>query len=434
MGSGAVPISLLDETPQSASLHILGLAPSSAPAAILPDGVCAVSATPDAAPPSRVRWLVLVLLMFSMWGMFSTYDAPGSLAISLEEEYGITITQLGLFYTGWALPNMVLAPVAGVVCDRLGASTVVLVSHLCGAIGCIVFAFFIGNFPVMFAGRVITAVGYEALCICARKQTVQLFPDLQSLCVAILSTAPMIATILTFIGLPILAEKYSCQVAFWVPAVMSVISGILGACALLLMRFIARPAETPGATQPEKLLFDVESASETTPLSKKSVLVEDIVPESTGSANTGLFSHVRQLFRRIAALPGIFWLFCLGAFTLQGAIWPFAAMAPEFFANALGKSPTHAGVLAAVITFVALVASPLVGFACDKGVPRVPVGMLAAVVQILAFTALAYSWTVPLFSVVGLGMVLACYSPSILSAIPVIGTIQESSSVLVCPW
>lgn len=49
----------------------------------------------------RIRnWIVLIILTMSMLGVFAFYDAPGALAVWLEEDLDITPTRLGILYSG----------------------------------------------------------------------------------------------------------------------------------------------------------------------------------------------------------------------------------------------------------------------------------------------------------------------------------------------
>ena len=45
-------------------------------------------------------WLILLINIFSLMGVYAAYDAPGAIAVWLERDVDITPTKLGLLYSG----------------------------------------------------------------------------------------------------------------------------------------------------------------------------------------------------------------------------------------------------------------------------------------------------------------------------------------------
>ena len=53
----------------------------------------------------------------------SCYDYPAALELEIEELFNRSSTEYGLLYTGYAIPNLFMPLLGGMIFDRLGTRT-----------------------------------------------------------------------------------------------------------------------------------------------------------------------------------------------------------------------------------------------------------------------------------------------------------------------
>ncbi|HET9195942.1 MAG TPA: MFS transporter [Vicinamibacterales bacterium] len=116
------------------------------------------------APPSSLRWLVLLFTSLAMFGNYYVYDSIAPLSNILQSELGFTSTQVGLLQAIYSAPNIVMVLIGGVLVDRFGArqatagfTAVCLVGALLSAAS--------GTFWIMALGRLIFGLGGESMIV-----------------------------------------------------------------------------------------------------------------------------------------------------------------------------------------------------------------------------------------------------------------------------
>eukprot|EP00010_Vexillifera_abyssalis_P004979 CAMPEP_0201560320 /NCGR_PEP_ID=MMETSP0173_2-20130828/78208_1 /ASSEMBLY_ACC=CAM_ASM_000268 /TAXON_ID=218659 /ORGANISM="Vexillifera sp., Strain DIVA3 564/2" /LENGTH=497 /DNA_ID=CAMNT_0047974765 /DNA_START=750 /DNA_END=2243 /DNA_ORIENTATION=- len=122
----------------------------------------------------------------------------------------------------------------------------------------------------------------------------------------------------------------------------------------------------------------------------------------------------------INALPIAFWLVCLVNVLVSGALWPFLALSPDFFAEKWHFSGIEAGVCAAVFSLAAIIIAPLSGALMDRWGHRYEIGMIATSMASISFCILGFSNLNPFFGAILLGASLGIISSVIF---PLIGII-----------
>lgn len=108
------------------------------------------------------RIVLLLLISFILVGCQTAYDAPGAIAPYLKREWDVNGERLGALYSAYHLPNIVLAALAGVLIDMMGADvSAVGLSAIVFASTCMMAGS--RGFAWMIASRVLLGVGSEAL-------------------------------------------------------------------------------------------------------------------------------------------------------------------------------------------------------------------------------------------------------------------------------
>ena len=108
-----------------------------------PDAQSSASELPKSYRQGSVRWVALFLSAFLMIGNNYSFDNPQALENALELQLSIDKTQFNLLYTVFAVPNIFLNLIGGVIIDYLGVR-----------FGCLTFSFVVmaGQLIVAFAG------------------------------------------------------------------------------------------------------------------------------------------------------------------------------------------------------------------------------------------------------------------------------------------
>jgi MFS family permease len=115
-------------------------------------------------PPVFLRWTVLVVVSFAMFGNYYIYDCISPLADILVKQLKFSDGDIGLLQGIYSLPNIIMVLIGGYIIDRIGTKKGAL---LFSAI-CLIGAFFTvikGDLVWMATGRLIFGLGAESLIV-----------------------------------------------------------------------------------------------------------------------------------------------------------------------------------------------------------------------------------------------------------------------------
>lgn len=113
---------------------------------------------------SRVKWVMLTLAALTIMGSYYTYDSIAPVTGLLRDQRGFTQLQIGQLNAVFNLPNIALALVGGILIDRIGAATAILIATVVCTIGAVLTA--VGDpYELMLVGRLLFGLGNETLYI-----------------------------------------------------------------------------------------------------------------------------------------------------------------------------------------------------------------------------------------------------------------------------
>ncbi|MCZ7612112.1 MAG: MFS transporter [Ignavibacteriaceae bacterium] len=115
-------------------------------------------------PTSFLRWTALLLISLAMMGNYYIYDSISPLADLLKAQLGFSDSNIGLLNAIYSFPNIIMVLVGGLVIDRIGTKTSVLIFTVLITLGSIVTAV-TGNIWMMSAGRLIFGLGAESMIV-----------------------------------------------------------------------------------------------------------------------------------------------------------------------------------------------------------------------------------------------------------------------------
>jgi len=274
-------------------------------------------------PPSRYRWVILVLAYLCMLGFaFPLQSLPPVLTLIIRE-LRLTHTEAGLLMSLFALPSIFFAILAGSVSDRWGPFKTGVISLVLVTVGMLIFAVST-SFLWLGFGRVVAGVGAATIAIVAPQIISQWFREHgPGTAMGIFNTAMPVGTIICFASFGRLAELLGWRIPM-------VITAMISTLALVSFLLLYRPSPNP---------------------SKR------VVPEKKEKAGRPLVILLK------IGLP--IWLIGFCWMWFNAAVISFSSFAPDFFVSK-GYSLAFAGFLASLLMWGSLVLSPVVGRLVDK--------------------------------------------------------------------
>ena len=115
-------------------------------------------------PSSFLRWSALLLISLAMMGNYYIYDSISPLADLLKTQLGFSDSNIGLLNAIYSFPNIIMVLIGGLLIDRIGTKTSVLIFTALIMMGSIVTAI-TGNIWMMSAGRLIFGLGAESMIV-----------------------------------------------------------------------------------------------------------------------------------------------------------------------------------------------------------------------------------------------------------------------------
>ena len=339
------------------------------------------------APTAAWRWAVLVAISLAMFGNYYAYDAVAPVADLLQRSLGFTDTQIGTLNAIYSLPNIIMVLVGGIIVDRFGTRTSMLIFAMISAVGAAVTAMS-PLFPVMAAGRLLFGLGAESMIVAVTVAIGQWFVGRQlgfafgvnlSIARAGSYSADMSPT---WFGA---LYESGWQAPLWLAAGFMVL-GVVGCVIYYLLERAA---------------------------ARRFVLTQ---PAPT---DRFVWSDIWQFDRSYWYIVGL----CV---TFYAVIFPFrSTFAILYFQNAHGLSLQDAGAMNGWVFFAAIFATPVFGFLADRIAQRsalMAAGtlLLAAVFPILALTN-ASLW----ISTVLIGIAFSLVPAVLWPAVPYVVTAEK---------
>lgn len=331
---------------------------------------------------TKLRWFVLVLMGWVIFGSYYAYDAVSPIADFIMRDMNLSRAQYGLLFSFYYLPNFVMVLIGGILLDRMGIRLAggIFVS-LC-TLGVFITAFFSGlNFSLMLLGRLIYGLGSESLIITQNKILAKWFRG-KELALAF-GLNLMVARLGTFAALNsaarIEALSGSWKLAIWVSAIIMFLS--------LALFFIYS-----GLDRSRDKYF-LQSA----PLSAEDKIV----------------------FQDIFAFRPSFWYVSLLCMTFYSAIFPFTAFSTVFLQSKFGFSAIKGGFYTSLVITGTMFFTPLFGYLVDRIGRRATLMIIGSGLLIPVHLTLALTYFPPSVAMIVLGLAFSLVPAAMWPAIPI---------------
>lgn len=302
-------------------------------------------------PSKFYRWVVLVFVSMAMFGNYYIYDSISPLADLLSKQLGFSDADIGLLNGIYSLPNIFLVLIGGIIIDRLGTRKSILIfATLCltGA----AFTAFQGDLTTMATGRLIFGLGAESLIVAVTTILARWFKGKElSFAFGINLT---IARFGSFAALNSPTWAKALYSDWQYPLLIALIAGIISVVSVIIYIGLDRKAE------------------------KKYTL------RAAGETDKIVFTDIFKFNRS-------FWYITLLCVTFYSAVFPFQTFAVKFFIEVHGVTREFGGFLSSLLTFFAMVFTPLFGLLADKKGKRALLMMVGSLLLIPVFLMLVYT-------------------------------------------
>lgn len=301
-------------------------------------------------PSALLRWTALLLVSLGMFGNYYIYDSISPLADLLKAQLGFSDSNIGLLNAIYSFPNIIMVLIGGLIIDRIGTRTSVIIFTTLIMLGAFVTAF-TGNIWLMASGRLLFGLGAESMIVAVTTIIARWFKGKELSFAFGLNLT--VARLGSFLALNSPTWGKSLYEYWQSPLWITVYAGIFAFVCVIIYFFL-----------------DLYT-------SKNYAMPAD------GSQD-------KIIFREIFQFPKSFWFITALCVTFYSAMFPFQTFAIKFFQEAHGTSREVGGNLSSILTLAAMIFTPLFGLLSDKIGKRSLLMMFGSLLIIPVYLMMAY--------------------------------------------
>ena len=301
-------------------------------------------------PSALLRWTALLLVSLGMFGNYYIYDSISPLADLLKAQLGFSDSNIGLLNAIYSFPNIIMVLIGGLIIDRIGTRTSVLIFTALIMLGAFVTAF-TGNIWLMASGRLLFGLGAESMIVAVTTIIARWFKGKELSFAFGLNLT--VARLGSFLALNSPTWGKSLYEYWQSPLWITVYAGVF-AFVFVIIYFFLDLYTSKNYTMP-----------------------------SDGSQD-------KIIFKEIFQFPKSFWFITALCVTFYSAMFPFQTFAIKFFQEAHGTSREVGGNLSSILTLAAMIFTPLFGLLSDKIGKRSLLMMFGSLLIIPVYLMMAY--------------------------------------------
>jgi MFS family permease len=306
-------------------------------------------------PGALIRWSVLVLISFAMFGNYYIYDSISPLADLLKSQLGFSDANIGMLNAIYSFPNIIMVLVGGVIIDLIGTRKSVVIFTIFVMLGAMITAFH-GNIYTMAAGRLVFGLGAESMIVAITTIIARWFKGKElSLAFGLNLT---VARLGSFLALNSPTWGKNIYTHWQTPLLVTVAAGVFAVVCIVVYYF-----------------FDIYS-------SKRYVMPKDGEQDKID-------------FKAIFKFGKSFWFITALCVTFYSAMFPFQTFAVKFFQEAHGTSREVGGNLSSILTLAAMIFTPIFGYLSDRIGKRSLLMMFGSLLIIPVYLMMAYKFGRP---------------------------------------
>jgi len=301
-------------------------------------------------PTAFIRWMALLLVSLGMFGNYYIYDSISPLADLLKEQLGFSDSNIGLLNAIYSFPNIIMVLVGGLLIDRIGTRSSVVIFTALIMLGALVTAL-TGNLWLMASGRLLFGLGAESMIVAVTTIIARWFKGKELSFAFGLNLT--VARFGSFLALNSPTWGKSLYAYWQSPLWITVYAGVFAFLCIVVYFFL-----------------DLYSS-------------KNYSMPAEGSQDKIIFREIFQFHKS-------FWFITALCVTFYSAMFPFQTFAIKFFQEAHGTSREVGGNLSSILTLAAMIFTPLFGLLSDKIGKRSLLMMFGSLLIIPVYLMMAY--------------------------------------------
>ncbi len=353
---------------------------------------------PERWHPSKpfYRFLVLFFVSLLTTGSYFAYDSIGALAPLIIEDMQIGREKIGMMYSFYSWPNVIMVFIGGFLIDRFGTRKMSLLFSALIVLGAAIVAA-APAFWLMLVGRTVFGIGSESLIVAQQTILAKWFKGKElALAFGLSLTFSRFGTLSSFNTEARIAEHFaSWRIALWAAALFCLLSLLSN----LVYVFLERRALTPTESGLGRVALSARADS-----------------SRRGEASAG----EKVVLADVKRFGASFWLITLLCVTFYSAIFPFTAFSTDFFHTKWNYSVTAAGRITSIIIFASMILAPILGRMVDKVGRRGSLMMVGSVMLIPCYLIMGFTHFSPVVPMVVLGLAFSLVPAALWPSIPLL--------------
>jgi MFS family permease len=354
-------------------------------------------------PSSLLRWTALLLISLAMLGNYYIYDSISPLADLLKTQLGFSDSNIGLLNAIYSFPNIIMVLIGGLLIDKIGTRTSVLIFTALIMIGSIVTAI-TGNIWLMASGRLIFGLGAESMIVAITTIIARWFKGKQlSFAFGLNLTVARLGSFLALNSPSWGKSLYEYwQSPLWITVAGGIFAFICVGMYYFLDIYASKNYDLPKEGEQDKILLsEILHVKEIKRWAVLSIIVlANVILLFIYPDNWSLFLIIVVvawlfLFLKPKSFSTSFWYITALCVTFYSAMFPFQTFAVKFFQEAHGTSREVGGNLSSILTLAAMFFTPLFGLLADKIGKRSLLMMLGSLLIIPVYLMMAYKFGKP---------------------------------------
>ncbi len=330
------------------------------------------------------RWWVLLFVSLLTYGSYFAYDSIGAISTMLMKALHITHQDIGLMYSLYSWPNIVMVFFGGLLIDKIGTRKASMIFSTLIVIGATLVATAI-NFKLMLLGRFIFGIGSESLVVAQSAILAKWFKGRElAMAFGIALTISRLGTLITFNTEAKIANYFnSWKMALWAAAFFCLLSFLSNVVYVIL----DKKAEKAG-----------------------------ILTTSIGEGE----AVDKIVLSDVKKLNAPFWYITLLCVTFYSAIFPFTAFSSDFFHEKWNFTLSTSGTLTSIIIFFSMCLAPFLGRLVDKVGKRATMMMIGSLMMIPCHLLMGISYIHPAIPMAILGLSFSLVPAAMWPSVPLI--------------
>ncbi len=331
------------------------------------------------------RFSVLLSVGLMLVGSYFAYDSIGALAPLMIEGLNIDREAIGMMYSFYSWPNLVMVFIGGFLIDRFGTRIMSLIFSGLIVVGAVVVAAAPG-LGLMLAGRVLFGIGSESLIVCQNAILAKWFKGKElAFAFGLALTFMRLGTLFSFNVEAAIAESFqSWRIALWAAAFLCVLSMLCNVVYVLLEKKAGGRVGLSEAPAGDKIVF-----------------------------------------RDVGKFSASYWYITALCVTFYSAIFPFTAFSTDFFVEKWHYSVVTGGRLSSIIIFASMVLAPILGRLVDKTGRRGRIMLIGSALLIPCYLVMGLTTLSPIPAMALLGFAFSLVPAALWPAVPLI--VEEKS-------